>query len=125
MAALLIFLAQVFWRRSPPRRDWLHTEGFDLRTAQYGNPGTHTDDHVGEVDVIGSFGVRTPSSMARHVAQKMYWLCGLPPPRMLGGQAWPGNPHYGFEQAEGGGNPANKFYGYWPVYNDAAFLPHS
>ena len=23
-----------------------------------------------------------------------------------------------------GGNPANKFYGYWPVYNDAAFLPH-
>ena len=55
--------------------------------------------------MIGRFGVRTPSSMARHVAQKMYWLCGLPPPRMLGGQAWPGNPHYGFEQAEGGGNP--------------------
>ena len=23
-----------------------------------------------------------------------------------------------------GGDPSNKFYGYWPVYNDAAFLPH-
>ena len=33
--------------------------------------------------------------MARHVfrfaVERFYWLCGLAPPRMFGGQAWPNN----------------------------------
>ena len=61
-------LKMVFWRTAPPQRDWLHTPGFELRTADYGSPPPPLvpgQPHVQEVDPIGTLGVRSATMMNR------------------------------------------------------------
>ena len=97
-----------FWRRSyPPRRDWPHTRGFSLRTANYtahydptvtfdygSRNAVHAAPSLGQLPTPATGG--QPGSLhflERWVASKFFWLCGEPAPTFLGGPCWPN--HYG------------------------------
>ena len=74
-----------YWRKVPPRRDWIIEPDFDLQRADYGGHGK-----------------------ARYCAHMFYWLCGKGEAfRTMGGQAWPWSsrnqigPSYGFGLAGG------------------------
>jgi len=74
-----------YWRTTPPQRDWIVEEDFDLHTAYYGG-----------------------HNQSQYVAHMFYWMCGKGEEyRIIGGQGWPWStanqigPSYGFG-TEGG-----------------------
>lgn len=78
-------LKYIYWRTSPPVRDWIHQEGFDRSRAYYGG---HNE--------------------ARYAAHMFWWLHGEGETfRVIGGQAWPWSspnqigPSYGFGATDG------------------------
>jgi hypothetical protein len=64
-----------YWRLAAPQRDWIVEEDFNYATADYG----------------GHFDYRAAGArdVAKFVAEAFYWLCGMPMPKLVGGQAWP------------------------------------
>ena len=54
--------------------------------------------------IIATRGAEHQQCMFRFVAEKLFWLWGLPSPRMLGGPTWPSHPVHGYRAAEGGGS---------------------
>ena len=92
-----------FWRTAyPPRRDWINTPRFELRTAEYGfhdfGPDKLNWIHGSPV----SQGERLPTAtdgpgslhfLDRYIASKLFWLWGEPAPSFKGGPCWPA--HYG------------------------------
>ena len=94
-------LKYVYWRTSPPRRDWIIEPGFDFASADYEreSPSRRKTEQF-----------RT----CRDVAEMFYWLCGMHDrSQVLGGQSWPmpakrnGAP-YGFPGPDGGGEGREK-----------------
>jgi hypothetical protein len=68
-------LKYVYWRTTPPMRDWVREEGFDFATADYdlGLPLAGEDFRGGA-----------------KTAEMFYWLCGMHDRFVnVGGQSWP------------------------------------
>lgn len=68
-------LKYFYWRTTPPTRDWVREEDFDLATANFSGP-------------VASFGEQFHECYA--AAEMFCWLCGQHADyQALGGQSWP------------------------------------
>ena len=68
-------LKYVYWRTTPPQRDWVVEPDFDFATADYGLQGTTFRPQFWDM---------------YHASEMFYWLCGRSSEFQLeGGQAWP------------------------------------
>ena len=87
------------WRTTPPARNWVREEGFDLRACYYGG---------------------LQSGSGRYAAQALFWLWGREQDyRIIGGEAWPSvsenqiHPSWGFPGPPGPGSHYDR-EGYQP-----------
>ena len=69
-------LKYCYFRKAPPRRDWVEDPEFDLLKTDF---GTHYYPN-------GMGAVRN----SKFAVEMFMWLCNRPMPRLVGGQAWPG-----------------------------------
>ena len=68
-------LKYVYWRTTPPQRDWVVEPDFDFATADYGLQGTTFRPQFWDM---------------YHASEMFYWLCGRSSEfKLEGGQAWP------------------------------------
>lgn len=71
-------LKYCYFRKQPPRKDWLPEPSVDLRLHNW---GAHY--YPGKMKGLGA---------AKFALEMYYWLMGRPFPRLTAGQGWPGNP---------------------------------
>lgn len=70
-------LKYVYWRTTPPERDWIHDPDFDFAHANY-------EGNLPLQAAVEQF------QLSRDTAKFFYWLCGMENRfQVVGGQSWP------------------------------------